>query len=203
MSLFYAQSVAGLRIRIALIKTDGTSASGASGLSTIVRTPAGTTVVGTTDYTEATITEIASTSVYECYFPSAAGTKVFTSVDQDNSYTVLLDSTDANIDFSSTDIRVVSVMPWDVALNSTGAKEATLDTAQTDLTTLVDSNLALSRSSGTLVTNGTEQTLYENAAPSDNWIAETVAINVSAMVADTRIAVKVYMKIKSDLDLQV
>ena len=74
-----------------------------------------------------------------------------------------------------------------------------VDTASlpTDIATLIASDLPLNRSSGTLTTDGTEQTLYENAAPSANWIADTVAISIANMVADTSIAIKVYCKIKS------
>ncbi|MCK5607521.1 hypothetical protein KAR91_36900, partial [Candidatus Pacearchaeota archaeon] len=50
---------------------------------------------------------------------------------------------------------------------------------------------------GTLVADGTEQTLYENATPSANWIADTVAIDITQMYTDTSIAVKVYYKIKA------
>ncbi|MCK5577841.1 MAG: hypothetical protein KAI14_05930, partial [Dehalococcoidales bacterium] len=45
----------------------------------------------------------------------------------------------------------------------------------TDITTLVNSNLALSSARGSLVANGGEQVIYENAAPSADWIADTVA----------------------------
>ena len=74
---------------------------------------------------------------------------------------------------------------------------ASVSSILSDTTTLVDSNLVLSRSSGTIVADGSEQTVYENASPSGNWIADTVAIDITQMFTDTSIAVKVYYKIKS------
>lgn len=66
----------------------------------------------------------------------------------------------------------------------------------TDIATLISSDMPLSRTSGTLVANGTEQTLYENAAPTDIWIADTIAIDITNLTSEISIAVKVYCKIK-------
>ena len=122
MNVYKSQALQDISIRIHSIKDDGTDNTGdAANLSTIILDPAGNELIGTTNYTEATFDEIGTTGVYECLFPTTAPVDVFTSVDQDNPYTINLISSTGSIGSSSKTIRIVSVYPWENAL------EATLD----------------------------------------------------------------------------
>lgn len=111
-----SQSLQDVKIRIHSIKDDGTDNTGdAANLSTVILDPAGNELVGTTDYTEATFNEIGSAGVYECLFPSAAGDPVFTSVDQNNPYTVTLITSTASIGSSDKDVNIVSKRIWELS----------------------------------------------------------------------------------------
>lgn len=125
---YKSQELQNIRIRIHSIKEDGTDNTGdAANLSTIIFDPSGNELVGTTDYTDATFDEVGTTGVYECLFPTTAPTKVFTSIDQANTYTVILISATAEVGSSGKDIRIVSQYTWETALDSTVAKETTVD----------------------------------------------------------------------------
>jgi hypothetical protein len=78
-----------------------------------------------------------------------------------------------------------------------------------DLTTLAISNIhtemesvlsssmiTFTRSSGTIAANGTEQTVYENAAPTANWIPDNLYIDLTNMALGDTIDIKVYCIIK-------
>lgn len=119
---YKSQAVQDVSIRIHSIKEDGTDNTGdAANLSTIILDPAGNEIEGITDYTEATFKEIGTSGVYECLFLTAAITPVFTSIDQDNPYTVILISSTASIGASQKTIKIVSKFIGELAL------EATLD----------------------------------------------------------------------------
>lgn len=75
--------------------------------------------------------------------------------------------------------------------------EVSLYSLGTDTTTLVNSNLELTGARGTLTADGTEQVVYENAAPTDNWLADTVNIDLTNMAASDVIAINIYTRIKS------
>jgi hypothetical protein len=112
---YKSQAVQDISIRIHSIKDDGTDNTGdAANLSTVILDPAGNELIGITNYTEATFDEIGTTGVYECLFPSAVGNKVFTSVDQDNPYTISLISSTGSIGASSKSIRIVSRYIWEL-----------------------------------------------------------------------------------------
>ena len=112
---YKSQAVQDVSVRIHSIKDDGTDNTGdAANLSTVILDPAGNEVEGTTNYTEATFDEIGTSGVYECLFTSAAGNKVFTSVDQDNPYTISLISSTGSIGASSQTIRIVSRYIWEL-----------------------------------------------------------------------------------------
>lgn len=135
MEVYKSQTLQDVSVRIHSIKEDGTDNTGdAANLSTIILDPAGNELTAPGDYTEATFDEIGATGEYECLFPSAAGNKVFTSVDQDNLYTVMLVSSTADIGSSGKDLRIVSVYPWETALEATlDTHEAARASMQTDL----------------------------------------------------------------------
>lgn len=110
-----AQSVQDIRVKIHSINDDGTDNTGdAANLSTIVIDPAGNELAGTTDYTEATFNEIGATGEYECLFLAAAGTPVFTSVDQNNPYRAILVSSTGGVGSSGQDIQIVSRRVWEL-----------------------------------------------------------------------------------------
>ena len=112
---YKSQAVQDVSIRIHSIKDDGTDNTGdAANLSTVILDPAGNEVEGTTDYTEATFDEIGSSGIYECLFPATAPTKVLTSIDQDNPYTISLISSTGSIGSSGQDIRIVSRYIWEL-----------------------------------------------------------------------------------------
>ena len=121
MELYKSQTLQNVSIRIHSIKNDGTDNTGdVANLSTVILDPAGNELEGTTDYTEATFDEIGTTGEYECLFPSTAPVRAFTSVDQDNPYTVKLVTSTADIGSSGpSHVRVVSVYPWENALEAT------------------------------------------------------------------------------------
>ncbi|MCK5606756.1 hypothetical protein KAR91_32940 [Candidatus Pacearchaeota archaeon] len=112
---YKSQAVQDVSVRIHSIKDDGTDNTGdVANLSTIILDPAGNELEGTTDYTEATFDEIDATGEYECLFSSAAGNKVFTSVDQANPYRVILVTSTADIGSSGKDINIVSRRIWEL-----------------------------------------------------------------------------------------
>ena len=135
MEIYKSQTLQDISVSIHSIKDDGTDNTGdAANLSTIILDPAGNELVGGVDYTEATFDEIGTTGEYECLFLSAAATKVFTSVDQINPYRVILITSTASIGSSGKDLRIVSVYPWENALEATlDAHEAARASMQTDL----------------------------------------------------------------------
>ena len=112
---YKSQAIQDVSVRIHSIKNDGTDNTGdAANLSTVILDPAGNELVGTTNYTEATFNEIGASGVYECLFPSAAENRVFTSVDQDNPYTISLISSTGSIGSSDKDINIVSRRIWEL-----------------------------------------------------------------------------------------
>jgi hypothetical protein len=121
MDIYKSQTLQDVSIRIHSIKDDGTDNTGdVANLSTVILDPAGNELVGTTNYTEAVFDEIGTTGEYECLFPSTALTKVFTSVDQNNPYTVKLITSTADIGSSGpSHVRIMSVYPWENALETT------------------------------------------------------------------------------------
>lgn len=120
MNEYKSQTLQDVSVRIHSIKDDGTDNTGdAANMSTIIRDSSSVTLEGTTDYTEATITEIAGTADYDCLFSSVAAVKVLTAVDQDNPYTVILVSSTAEIGSSPKDIKIVSQFIGEVAKETT------------------------------------------------------------------------------------
>ena len=112
---YKSQAVQDISVRIHSIKDDGTDNTGdAANLSTIILDPAGNELEGTTDYTEAIITEIAGTADYDCLFSSGAAVKVFTSIDENNPYTVILVSSTVGVGASPKDINIVSRRIWEL-----------------------------------------------------------------------------------------
>ena len=112
---YKAQTVQDVSVRIHSIKDDGTDNTGdAANLSTVILDPAGNELVGTTDYTEATFDEIETSGVYECLFPVIAPNKAFTSVDQDNPYTISLISSTSGIGSSHESINIISRRIWEL-----------------------------------------------------------------------------------------
>ena len=112
---YKSQAVQDVSIRIHSIKDDGTDNTGdVANLSTIILDPTGNELEGTTDYTEATFDEIGTTGVYECLFTDDAGVKVFTSVNQDNPYTISLISSTGSIGSSDKDVNIVSRHIWEL-----------------------------------------------------------------------------------------
>lgn len=111
------QSAGDIRISIPLIKKDGSQATGVTlnTLSTVIRTPSGNTLIAGVDYTEATFAEIGGRGVYECLFPVNAETKAFTLVDQKNPYTVILDSSEADVEPTPISIWISSVLLGEMA----------------------------------------------------------------------------------------
>lgn len=113
---YKAQTVQDVSVRIHSIKNDGTDNDGdAANLSTLVKDPAGNELTGGVDYTEATFSEIGSTGKYDCLFPLLAPNKAFTSIDQDNPYTVTLITSTADIGSASEDINIVSQRIWELS----------------------------------------------------------------------------------------
>lgn len=135
-----SQILEDVSIEIHSIKNDGTDNTGdVANLSTIIKDPAGNELVGGVDYTEATFDEIGNTGEYACLFPSTAPDKVFTSVDQNNPYRVILVTSTADIGSSGKDIKIVSQLIGEVS------NEANRDAAETamqaDLTDIKDVGL--------------------------------------------------------------
>ena len=123
---YKSQALQDVSVRIHSIKDDGTDNTGdVANLSTIILDPAGNELEGTTDYTEATFTEIGTSGVYECLFPSAAPDQAFTSVDQSNPYTISLITATADIGSSDKDISIVSKRIWELATSAEVAAVAT------------------------------------------------------------------------------
>ena len=135
MELYKSQALQDISTTIHSIKDDGTDNTGdAANLSTIILDPAGNELTAPGDYTEATFDEIGTTGEYDCLFPSTAPNRVFTSVDQSNPYRVALVTSTADIGSSGKDVRIVSVLPWENALEATlDTHEAARASMQTDL----------------------------------------------------------------------
>jgi len=129
------QAVQDVSVRIHSIKDDGTDNTGdVANLSTVILDPAGNELTAPGDYTEATFDEIGTTGEYDCLFPSVAPNKVFTSVDQDNHYRVILVTTTADIGSSGKDIKIVSQLIGEIASEATlDTHEAARASMQTDL----------------------------------------------------------------------
>lgn len=111
------QSAGDIRISIPLIKKDGSQATGVTlnTLSTVIRSPSGSTLIAGVDYIEATFAEIGGRGVYECLFPANAETKAFTLSDQKNPYTVILDSSEADVEPTPIAIWISSVLLGEMA----------------------------------------------------------------------------------------
>lgn len=124
-----SQILEDVSMEIHSIKDDGTDNSGdVANLSTIIKDPAGNELVGGVDYTEATFDEIGNTGEYACLFPSTAPVKVFTSIDQNNPYRVILVTATANIGSSGKDIKIVSKLIGELAsqIDVTDIKDVSL-----------------------------------------------------------------------------
>lgn len=115
------QETATINLKISLLNTDGTPATGeTTNLFTKIIAPSGEEVTG---YTEAIFTEPASASnagVYNVSFSTTASNKTFTLEDQANPYNVLLDSSTADVNPTTIDVWISSIYPWETA------KEASL-----------------------------------------------------------------------------
>lgn len=165
---YKSQAVQDVSVRIHSIKDDGTDNTGdAANLSTVILDPAGNELIGTTDYTEATFDEIGSSGVYECLFTSIAPNKVFTSIDQDNPYTVSLISSTGSIGASDKDVTIVSQRIWEL---STAAAVAAMAADVARILGLVMENLV-------------EDDIIRNA--NGNKTASTIYIYDSAANATT------------------
>lgn len=67
----------------------------------------------------------------------------------------------------------------------------------TDVASIVANSLGFSSGRDTLVADGTEQIVYENATPSAEWVPDALYIDLTDMAADDSITVKTYVKMKS------
>ncbi len=120
------QATATINIALPLIKKDGSQASGLAlnTLSTKIIKPDGTALAG---YTEATFTEPNSDGIYNIQFASNAGVKAFTLEDQNNPYTVTVDSSTADVEPTAIEVWIVSRLPQE------NSKEVTLADVHSDL----------------------------------------------------------------------
>lgn len=117
MDLRKLQATADAILRIPLLNKDGSQAIGeVANLSTKIIAPDGTALVG---YTEATFTEPNGDGIYVAVFPTSAANKAFTLEDQANPYTVVLDSSTADVEPTMLDVWVSSQLPWEFALETT------------------------------------------------------------------------------------
>lgn len=111
-------------LKIALINQDGSQATGeAANLSTKIIAPDGTALGG---YSEAAFSEPGADGVYVVIFSKAAANLAFTLVDQPNSYTVILDSSTADVEPTPRDVWIVSQLTWEAAAKTTGNRVITL-----------------------------------------------------------------------------
>lgn len=112
-----SQSTADVVLKIPLIKKDGSNAAGDTGNKTTkIIAPDGTALTG---YTEATITEPNSDGVFTVKFPTTAPSKAFTLIDQANAYAVTFDSDATDVEPTIIAVWIVSVYPWEAALETT------------------------------------------------------------------------------------
>lgn len=112
----HSQSLEDIRIDLHLINEDGTDATGeTANLSTIIKDPDGNELIGGTDYTEATFSEIGVSASYECLFPKLAPDLIFTLIDKNNDYTLILKSSTAGVGQTSKQIAIRSVTQADMA----------------------------------------------------------------------------------------
>lgn len=117
MDLRKLQATADAILRIPLINKDGSQAVGESAnLSTKIIGPDGEALIG---YTEATFSEPNGDGIYVAIFPTTADDKAFTLEDQANPYTVVLDSSTADVEPTSRDVWISSQLPWEFALETT------------------------------------------------------------------------------------
>lgn len=63
--------------------------------------------------------------------------------------------------------------------------------------TLLDASLDLTSDRGTLLADGTEQIVFEFAAPTKEWVPDNINIDLSNMAAGDIVTVKTYIKFKS------
>ncbi|MCK5603527.1 hypothetical protein KAR91_16705 [Candidatus Pacearchaeota archaeon] len=111
-------------LKIPLINIDGSQAIGeVANLSTKIIAPDGTALAG---YTEATFSEPGGDGVYVVIFSKAAAIPAFTLEDEPNSYTVVLDSSTADVEPTSRDVWIVSQLTWEAASKTTGNRIVTL-----------------------------------------------------------------------------
>ena len=69
--------------------------------------------------------------------------------------------------------------------------------AATKLDSIQDSSLDFTSARGTLTADGTEQSIYENASPSAEWVPENILVDLSNMEAGDITTIKAYLKVKS------
>ena len=111
----HSQALEDTRIDIHLINEDGTDATGeAVNLSTIIKDPDGNELIGGTDYVEAVFNEIGTSGSYECLFLQTDA-DAFISVDDNNSYTLILKSSTAGVGQTSKPVAIRSVTQADMA----------------------------------------------------------------------------------------
>ena len=111
----HSQALEDIRIDIHLINEDGTDATGeAASLSTIIKDPDGNELIGGTDYVEATFNEIGTSGTFECLFLKIDA-DAFISVDDNNSYTLILKSSTAGVGQTSKQVAIRSVTQADMA----------------------------------------------------------------------------------------
>lgn len=155
------QATATINLKIPLLNTDGTPATGeTTNLFTKIIAPDGTLVSG---YTEATFTEPNSDGVYNVSFPSTAPTKTFILEDQPNPYSVTLDSSTADVDPMSIDVWITSKYSWELST------QTSVDLVQSSVDNFTGGvqRIQTSLSSQTIATSG------------DNWIKVIVLVNDS------------------------
>ncbi len=101
------QATATINLALPLIKKDGSQATGLAlnTLSTKIIKPDGTALAG---YTEAIFTEPNGDGIYNIQLPLNAAVKAFTLEDQNNPYTVTLDSSTADVEPTSIEVWIVS-----------------------------------------------------------------------------------------------
>ena len=111
----HSQELEDIRIDVHLINEGGTDATGeAANLSTIIKDPDGNELIGGTDYVEAVFNEIGTSATYECLFLQTDA-DAFISVDDNNTYTLIVKSSTAGVGQTSKQVAIRSVTQADMA----------------------------------------------------------------------------------------
>ena len=110
----HSQVLEDIRIDVHLINEDGKDATGeAANLSTIIKDPDGNELIGGTDYVEATFNEIGTSGTFECLFLQTDA-DAFVSVDDNNTYTLVLKSSTTGVGQTSRQVAIRSVTQADM-----------------------------------------------------------------------------------------